>query len=132
MASPSWTEPDDRGRPTPFVSREGKRSVVWLAGEQDIATVSVLAETLANVTALDDADLVVDMREVSFIDSASLRALVRCGTVLQGLSRTLTLRAPSRSTQRLLALCRTAENEIAAPPALARQPAASTARSNGH
>jgi anti-anti-sigma factor len=129
MASPTRTEADHRGGPRPFVSREGERSIVWLTGEQDIATVFVLAETLADVTALDDADIVVDLSEVSFIDVATLRALIRCGHDLQNLSRHLTLRAPSPFTQRLLAICPTAS--LAAAPAMARQAASSRPRPNG-
>jgi len=131
MASPSWTEADHRGRPAPFVSREAGRSVVWLAGDQDIATVSVLAETLGNVTALDDADLVIDMSAVAFVDSATLRALTDCGRVLRSRSRTLTLRAPSRSAQRLLTLWRTLDR--VSSPAMDRRPAASrsSSRSRG-
>ena len=127
MASPSWTEADHRGKPAPFVSREGERSVVWLAGEQDIATVSVLTETLANVTALDDADLVIDMGSVSFVDTATLRALIHCRNVLHSRSRNLTLREPSRFTQRLLALYHTVDR--VAPPTMARRPATSSSRS---
>lgn len=129
MASPSWTEACHRGRPAPFVSREGERSVVWLAGEQDIATVSGLTETLANVTALDDADLVIDMSAVSFIDIATLRAIGHCSDVLQSRSRNLTLRAPPRFTQRPLALCRAVDR--VAPPPMDRQLASSSSRPSG-
>jgi anti-anti-sigma factor len=129
MASPSWIEAGHRARPAPFVSREAGRSVVWLAGEQDIATVSVLTETLTNVAALDDADLVIDMSAVSFIDTATLRALIHRRDVLQSRSRNLTLRAPSRCTQRLLALCRTVDHVV--PPRMGQRLPSSRSRSYG-
>jgi anti-sigma B factor antagonist len=127
MTSPSSTEADRRRRPAPFVSRDGDRSVVWLVGEQDIATVSVLAEMLTNMASLDDADLVVDLSEVSFIDAATLSVLIRGRNVLQGRSRNLTLRAPSRCAQRVLEMCGVAD--LIDPPALARQDASPNLRS---
>lgn len=95
---------DDWGS-APRVSRIGVRTVVWLAGEQDIATVSVLADTLANVTSADNADLIVDLSSVTFMSTATIDALIRAQNLLLGLSRNLTLRSPSKCARRLLDVC---------------------------
>ena len=89
----------------PLVSRDGDRAVVWLDGEQDIATESILADTLATVTSACDANLVVDLSGVTFMSTATIDQLVRARNLLLGLSRNLTLRSPSKSARRLLDLC---------------------------
>lgn len=89
----------------PFVSRDVERAVVWLNGEQDIATSGVLADTLANVTSADDANLIVDLSGVTFMSTATIDELIRARNLLLGLSRNLTLRAPSRCARRLLDVC---------------------------
>src|SRR5688572_19013538 len=89
----------------PLVSHDGERAVVWLDGEQDIATVAALADTLANATSADDADLIVDLSGVTFMSTATIDALIRARNLLSGLSRNLTLRSPSKCARRLLDLC---------------------------
>ena len=96
MSSLSWAEACRRGLRAPVVSRDG---------EQDIATVAVLTEALTDVSALDDADIVVDLSDASFADAATLGAFVSARTVLQEQSRTLTVRAPSIFTRRVLDIC---------------------------
>jgi anti-anti-sigma factor len=97
--------PDDDWDSAPLVSRDGERAVIWLDGEQDIATVAVLADTLKNVISADDADLIVDLSGVTFMSTATIDELVRARNLLWGLSRNLTLRSPSRCAHRLLDLC---------------------------
>ena len=92
----------------PLVSRDGDRAVVWLEGEQDIATVVVLAKTLAKVLSADDADVIVDLSGVTFISTATIDELIRGRNLLLGQSRTLMLRSPSKCARRLLDLCRLA------------------------
>ena len=89
----------------PLVSRDVERAVVWLNGEQDIATSGVLADTLANVTSADDANLIVDLSGVTFMSTATIDELIRARNLLLGLSRNLTLRCPSRCARRLLDVC---------------------------
>jgi len=101
--SPDVAAPD--GDSPPLVSRDGDRAVVWLKGEQDIATVAVLADTLANVTSADDANLIVDLSGVTFMSTATIDELVRARSLLLGLSRNLTLRSPSKCARRVLDLC---------------------------
>ena len=89
----------------PAVSRDGQRAVVWLDGEQDIATVAGLADTLANVISADDADVVADLSGVTFLSTATIDALIQARNVLFGQNRSLTLRSPSRVARRLLGFC---------------------------
>jgi anti-anti-sigma factor len=91
--------------PVPRVSGERGRTVVWLSGEYDMATVSVVAEALAAAIAADDADLVVDLTEVQFIDVATISLLIRAREFLLPRSRDLTLRNPPRCAQRILDVC---------------------------
>ena len=104
MVSTALSHEDDWGS-EPLVSRDGERTVVWLDGEQDIATVAALADTLANVTSADDADLVVDLSSVTFMSTATIDTLIRARNLLLGLSRNLTLRSPSKCARRLLDAC---------------------------
>jgi anti-anti-sigma factor len=84
------------------VSRDGERTVVLLRGEQDLATVSVLAERLAMAIAVDEDDLVVDLADVEFIDDAMVGVLQRGRDFLQLRSRHLVLRAPSTAVRSVL------------------------------
>ena len=83
----------------PFDMRTDPEGVVWLSGEVDLAVVPRL------LAAADDLhgrhELVIDLSEVTFIDSSGIRAIVQlsrkvwCPTVL---------RNPSRPVQRVLEL----------------------------
>jgi len=81
------------------------RTVIRLDGEYDIATASVLHDSLAVAISVDDADLVVDLSGVTFIDAATIGVLIGGRNSLRGQSRSLTLRDPSRCASRLLDLC---------------------------
>jgi anti-anti-sigma factor len=98
VAARDWDSP-------PLVSRDGGRAVVWLEGEHDVATVAVLAGTLANVTSADDANVIVDLSGVTFMSTATIDELIRARNLLLGLYRNLTLRSPSKCARRLLDLC---------------------------
>lgn len=89
----------------PLVSRDGERTVVWLDGEHDIATVFVLTDTLERAISADDADLIVDLSGVTFIGSATIDVLMHVRNILQAQARSLTLRSPSRCARRVLELC---------------------------
>lgn len=90
---------------TPFVSRDGGRTVVWLAGECDIATAGVLTGTLTEAISLDDAELIVDMSGVTFAGTVTIDALMQTRSTLGRQSRSLTVRSPSSCVRRLLTVC---------------------------
>lgn len=81
---------------------EGDVTVVAFRGEADPATLHVVVEALADVTADRRGDVVVDLAEMTFIDTASLRAVLRARAELEGNGRRMTLRSPSRIAGRLL------------------------------
>ena len=91
------------------ISHEARRTVVFLAGEHDIATRSELAATLAKGIAANGADFVVDLSAVTFISVATLNELIRGRAFLRQHGRELSFRAPSPSASRVLDLCGLAE-----------------------
>jgi anti-sigma B factor antagonist len=89
----------------PFLSHDRDRAVVWLEGEHDIATVSILTDTLTRAISADDADVIVDLSGVTFIDAATVGVLISARNSLHRESRSLMLRSPSRFAGRVLDLC---------------------------
>jgi anti-anti-sigma factor len=57
-------------------SEQGGRTVVSLRGELDLATAPALETVVTDSLAAGD-DVVVDLRELAFMDSTGLRVLVR-------------------------------------------------------
>lgn len=82
-----------------------EQAVVWLYGEEDIATVAVLAGTLARAVSADDRDLIVDLSGVTFLSTATIDELMRVRSALLRQNRSLLLRSPSRPARRVLDLC---------------------------
>jgi anti-anti-sigma factor len=87
------------------VTREGSRTVVWLDGEHDIATVAVLVDALDIATTGGTFDVVVDLLGVTFMAAATIEVLLRAHGTLARRSRALTLRSPSATASRLLGYC---------------------------
>ena len=99
------------------------RTVVWVRGEHDIATRVRLSATIAQAALLDDADMVVDLSGVTFMDASTIGALVGARNCLRASSRSLSVRAPSPRARRLLDICGLArlidEHPASAPPPVA-------------
>lgn len=91
--------------PAGVTTRDDGRTVIWLDGEHDIATVPALADELARAISADAAHLVIDLSGVKFMGAATIGELIRCRNRLCLESRTLTVRSPSRFARRLLDLC---------------------------
>lgn len=72
------------------IERDGR---VSLAGELDIATVPALEEALADLSS-DGASLVLELAELTFMDSTGLRAFVRVARQREAVGR-LVLRGPT-------------------------------------
>lgn len=98
-----------RREPVAFDGPDGVRTVVWLRGEHDVATVADLSDTMARAISFDDADLMVDLSGVEFMGAATVGVLVRTRTFLRLRSRALVVRAPSRCARRVLDLCGVAD-----------------------
>lgn len=90
-------------------AHKGGDAVVWLGGDHDASTVAALTETIARVIAVGDADLVVDLSEVRFMDASTAKVLRRARDFLQVHSRSMTLSSPSAHISRVLQLCGLAE-----------------------
>ena len=82
------------------------RTELRLSGDHDLSTAVELATTLARAIAQDEeADLVLDLEEVTFMDASTITVLLRARCYLEARVRHLQLRAPTPSGRRLLALC---------------------------
>jgi len=103
-----------------FTGLDTDRTVVWLRGEHDLATVAELAETLARAIAIDDADLVVDLSDVEFMDASTVRLIVGTRDFLRTRTRTLGVRAPSDCARLVLDRCGLS-NLVEPHPAVAKQ-----------
>jgi anti-sigma B factor antagonist len=81
-------------------------SVVVLAGEVDATNSDELYGVLESVVAQQPRLLVVDMSELSFMDSTGLRMLLRSSRALDQQGGVLALAAPQVSVARVLELTR--------------------------
>ena len=79
--------------------------VVVMRGEYDITTVASLWKWFGQVMAADDADLIVDMGEVTFLDAATISVVIRARTFLAERSRWLLIRSPSPCVRRIFEIC---------------------------
>lgn len=80
-------------------------TVVWLRGEHDISTSPYVAQSFNLAIDLDDADLVVDLREATFIDVVIIGVIVGAKVKLARQGHVLLLRSPTPAIWRLLVLC---------------------------
>lgn len=83
----------------------GGSAVVWLSGEQDLATKNQLCEVLALEFSAHDSDVIVDLSDVTFLDCSAVGVLVRANRWITEQSRWMSVRAPSPCARRLLDLC---------------------------
>jgi anti-anti-sigma factor len=85
------------------VSVEGGGAVMALRGEADPATLPVLMNMLARVIADHEGAVVIDLAEIEFIDTATVRALGRAEQFLGDRGRQLKVRSPTRLAVHVLA-----------------------------
>jgi anti-sigma B factor antagonist len=83
---------------------DGNAFVVSLTGEIDLHTAPELKRALDGVIQLGGTSAVVDLADVSFIDSTTLGVLLRTYSELQGLGGRLVLVASDRRILRTLEL----------------------------
>jgi anti-anti-sigma factor len=80
------------------IEREDKTVVAVLTGEVDMSNAASVRQEIAESVTPDDDALLVDLSELSFIDSAGLHALIELGTVLDERRQKLLLCVPHGST----------------------------------
>lgn len=83
----------------------GSHTVVWVRGEHDVATKHALAAAIERAAQLEDADLLVDLSEVTFLDASTIGAIVESRNRLRSRSQLLEVRSPTPYVCRLLQLC---------------------------
>jgi len=80
------------------VEREDQTVVAVLKGEVDMSNAASVRLQIAESVTPDDDALLVDLSELSFIDSAGLHSLIELGTVLEERRQRLLLCVPHGST----------------------------------
>ena len=93
---PSLRGPPTRGDCGPLPT------IASLDGVHDTATVATLCETLAALIALSDADLILDLSAVEFLDTSTVAVLLRAEAFLGAHARSLVLRSPSTCARPVL------------------------------
>jgi anti-sigma B factor antagonist len=91
-------------------TREDGSAVVALDGELDIATTAMLESELEKVEGTEPATLVIDLREVRFIDSTGLRALVAADYRAREAGRRVAIVRGSAAVERVFNLTRLDES----------------------
>ena len=86
-----------------IVALPGPQTTLSLAGELDPGTAPVLQERIAELAG-DPAvtSVVVDLSQISFLDSSGVRVLVAGGEALRRRSAELVLRGPTANVRRIL------------------------------
>jgi anti-sigma B factor antagonist len=93
---------DGEGSFSLAVSEEGDRLILAVAGELDVGTAPVLRGRLVGLVADGTRDLVVDLADVSFIDSVGLGTLVGALKRLREEGGRMTVRSPSAPVRKVL------------------------------
>jgi anti-sigma B factor antagonist len=88
----------------PRVERHDDRAVVHLSGEVDLATCPQLRDVLAGLIDGGIYHLVVDLEQVSFLDSSGIGVLMGAHRRIREHGGSLRLTAPSAHVRRVLEL----------------------------
>jgi anti-sigma B factor antagonist len=86
------------------VRNEGRATVIAVRGELDLASSPALQEELDRVAASDAQMLIIDLRELDFMDSTGLSVLVRAHQRIEEQGRQLAMVRGPQQVQRLLSL----------------------------
>ena len=84
--------------------RGHERDVVVVVGELDGATVPRLHELVATLVTAGSRDVVLDLRDMTFVDSSGLGGMLGARRLLEELGGSLVLRAPTTKTRKVLAM----------------------------
>lgn len=108
------------------VVRDGDRMLVALWGEHDLSTVGVIDATLTEALTTG-LDVVVDLRDVEFMDATTVRSLVNGSARVAEHGRRLSLQAVHGLPFRLLEICGLSGMIESNLPMFDGRPAATTA-----
>lgn len=86
------------------VRNEGRSTVISVSGELDLASSPALQEELDRVATSDSQMLIIDLRELDFMDSTGLSVLVRAHQRIEEQGRQLAMVKGPQQVQRLLSL----------------------------
>ena len=84
------------------VTKEGGETVLALAGELDLYTSARLRERLSDLTHGARPRIVVDLSELTFVDSTGLGTLVTALKRLRDVGGDMAIRAPTPATRRVI------------------------------
>jgi anti-sigma B factor antagonist len=91
------------------VRNQGQTMVIALSGELDLASSPALQEELDRVATSDAQLLIIDLRDLDFMDSTGLSVLVRAHQRIEEQGRQLAMVKGPQQVQRLLSLTGVAE-----------------------
>jgi anti-anti-sigma factor len=83
---------------------DGRAAVITVSGELDLASSAALEEEVARVTRSDVAQVVIDLRELEFMDSTGLSTLVKAHQRAEDAGKEFGLVRGPQQVQRLLSL----------------------------
>lgn len=86
------------------VRNQGRATVIGVSGELDLASSPALQEELDRVAASDAQLLIIDLRDLDFMDSTGLSVLVRAHQRIEEQGRQLAMVKGPQQVQRLLSL----------------------------
>jgi anti-sigma B factor antagonist len=86
------------------VQNQGPATVIAVSGELDLASSPALQEELDRAQASDARMLIIDLRELDFMDSTGLSVLVRAHQRAEEQGRQLAMVRGPQQVQRLLSL----------------------------
>jgi anti-anti-sigma factor len=84
------------------VVRNGRSTHIAPCGELDIATTPELEQALTEATAGADGEIVLDLRELTFMDSTGLRALAQANSRAEEAGVSLSIIRGPRQIERVL------------------------------
>jgi anti-anti-sigma factor len=97
------------------IERDDRNGVVRLIGELDVATVPRAAEAL-DAACASSTHVVVDLAELTFMDSSGVRVLLQHWSAQRERGADLVLRSPTRTVRRLLDLLGIPANGVTVEP----------------
>ena len=84
-------------------------ATVAVCGEIDLGNLTELRAVLDELVAATDGDIVIDLSEVSYLDSCGLHELLSAQSCLAALDRRIIVHRPSPIVLRLFELCNVTE-----------------------